>query len=85
VQLAVDLLPHRSKRVVQLLAHGVVLFFLLLILGAALTVLPHQWAQFTPAMEIRMFWFYLSVPVGVGLMIVQLLPVMVQFIRGQQR
>jgi TRAP-type C4-dicarboxylate transport system permease small subunit len=84
VQLAVDLLPGTPKRYVTLLAHGVVLFFLLLIFGAALTVLPHQWAQSTPTMEIRMFWFYLSVPVGVGLMIVQLLPIMVQSMRRDQ-
>jgi C4-dicarboxylate transporter, DctQ subunit len=84
VQLAVDLLPGTPKRYVATFAHSVVLFFLLLIFGAALTVLPHQWAQFTPTMEIRMFWFYLSVPVGVGLMIVQILPIMAKSFRNSQ-
>jgi C4-dicarboxylate transporter DctQ subunit len=85
VQLAVDLLPGSSKRYARMLAHGTVLFFLLLIFGAALTVLPHQWAQFTPTMEIRMFWFYLSVPAGVALMIIQLLPIVAQHVQGDRR
>jgi TRAP-type C4-dicarboxylate transport system permease small subunit len=35
-------------------------------------------------MEIRMFWFYLAVPVGMGLMIVQLLPILTTTARGEQ-
>lgn len=84
VQLAVDVLPRAPRRWVRLLAQAVVLFFLLLIFGAAVTVLPHQWIQLTPTMEIRMFWFYLAVPVGMGLMIVQLLPILATTARGEQ-
>jgi C4-dicarboxylate transporter DctQ subunit len=84
VQLAVDALPQAPRRYVQLFALAAVLFFLALIFGAALTVLPHQWIQFTPTMEIRMFWFYLAVPVGMGLMIVQLAPLMLATARGEQ-
>jgi TRAP-type C4-dicarboxylate transport system permease small subunit len=75
VALVVDFLPRTPKRYVTLFSHATVLFFLLFIFFSSLTVLPHQWIQFTPTMEIRMFWFYLSVPVGVGLMIVQLFPI----------
>jgi len=75
VVLVVDALPRVAKRYVTLFSHATVLFFLLFIFFSSLTVLPHQWIQFTPTMEIRMFWFYLSVPVGVGLMIVQLFPI----------
>jgi C4-dicarboxylate transporter DctQ subunit len=82
VQLAVDLLPGTPKRWVACLAHALVLFFLVLIFGAAVSVLPHQWIQLTPTMEIRMFWFYLAVPVGVGLMVVQLLPIIAASARG---
>jgi TRAP-type C4-dicarboxylate transport system permease small subunit len=75
VSLLVDCFSRTPRKVTMLFAHAVVLFFLLFVFFASLTVLPHQWIQFTPTMEIRMFWFYLSVPVGVGLMIIQLFPI----------
>jgi C4-dicarboxylate transporter DctQ subunit len=75
VSLLVDRFPGTLKKITTLFAHAVVLFFLLFIFFASLTVLPHQWIQFTPTMEIRMFWFYLSIPVGVGLMIIQMFPI----------
>ena len=75
VSLLVDCFPKTPRKITMLFAHAVVLFFLLFVFFASLTVLPHQWIQFTPTMEIRMFWFYLSVPVGVGLMIIQLFPI----------
>ena len=83
VQLVVDLFPQTPRRMTVLFSHGVVVLFLLIIFIAALTVLPHQWRQFTPTMEIRMFWFYLSVPVGVGLMIIQMFPILRRAIKEE--
>jgi len=83
VSLLVDYFPKTPKRYTMLFAHATVLFFLLFVFFASLTVLPHQWIQFTPTMEIRMFWFYLSVPVGVGLMIIQLFPIIQRTIKGE--
>jgi TRAP-type C4-dicarboxylate transport system permease small subunit len=85
VELAVDLLPAGTRRALRLFAHAVVLFFLVLILGAGITILPGQWQQLTPTMEIRMFWFYLAVPVGVALMIVQLVPILARSFREEAR
>jgi C4-dicarboxylate transporter DctQ subunit len=82
VALLVDLLPLSPKRHLTLFSQGAVLFFLLFLFFVSLTILPHQWEQYTPTMEIRMFWFYLSVPVGVGLMIVQLLPIIQKTAKG---
>jgi len=84
VSLLVDCFPGALKKITTLFAHAVVLFFLLFIFCVSLTVLPHQWVQFTPTMEIRMFWFYLSVPVGVGLMIVQLFPIIRKSVKEGQ-
>ena len=84
VGLAVDLLPRAPKRYVTLFSQATVLFFLFFIFFSSLTILPHQWVQLTPTMEIRMFWFYLSIPVGVGLMIIQLLPVLQRTIQGEK-
>ncbi len=85
VELAVNLLPDGPRRALRLFAHAVVLFFLVLIFGAGVTVLPGQWQQLTPTMEIRMFWFYLAVPVGVALMIIQLLPILARTYREELR
>jgi len=85
VQLIVERFPKTPQKYVNFFSQGVVLFFLLFIFGAAVTVLPYQWNQLTPTMEIRMFWFYLSVPVGVGLMIVQLLPQIQRAMKGGER
>jgi len=83
VSLLVDCFPKTPKKITMLFAHATVLFFLLFVFFASLTVLPHQWIQFTPTMEIRMFWFYLSVPVGVGLMIIQLFPIIQRTTKGE--
>jgi len=82
VQLIVDRFPEAPKRFVTVFSQGAVLFFLGVVFVSAVTVLPHQWGQLTPTMEIRMFWFYLSVPVGVGLMIIQLLPLVQKSMKG---
>lgn len=83
VQLVVDLFPETTRKVITLFSHVIVFVFLCIIFVAALTVLPHQWGQFTPTMEIRMVWFYLSVPVGVGLMIIQMLPIIRRSLKGE--
>jgi C4-dicarboxylate transporter DctQ subunit len=82
VRLIVDRFPAAPKKIVTLFSQGTVLFFLGVVFVSSVTVLPHQWGQLTPTMEIRMFWFYLSVPVGVGLMIIQLLPLIQKSMRG---
>jgi TRAP-type C4-dicarboxylate transport system permease small subunit len=85
VQLVVDRFSKTSRKLVVAFSQMTVLFFLIVILVAAITVLPHQWNQLTPTMEIRMFWFYLSIPVGVGLMILQLLPQIEKTLRGGEQ
>lgn len=85
VQLVVDRFPAAPKRIVTVISQGAVLFFLGVVFVSSVTVLPHQWGQLTPTMEIRMFWFYLSVPVGVGLMIIQLLPLIQKSTRGRDQ
>ncbi len=84
VELAINLLPSGTRRALKVFAHAVVLFFLVLIFAAGVSILPGQWGQMTPTMEIRMFWFYLAVPVGVGLMIIQLLPILSRSLREER-
>ena len=85
VQLVVDHFPKAPQKWVVVFSQMAVLFFLIFIFVAAITVLPHQWGQLTPTMEIRMFWFYLSVPIGVGLMIIQLLPQIQRALKGGEQ
>ncbi|HSB03802.1 MAG TPA: TRAP transporter small permease [Thermodesulfobacteriota bacterium] len=85
VHLIVDRFPKVPQKWVIVFSQVAVLFFLIVIFVAAITVLPHQWRQLTPTMEIRMFWFYLSVPIGVGLMIIQLLPQIQRALKGEEQ
>jgi C4-dicarboxylate transporter, DctQ subunit len=85
VQLVVGHFPKAPQKWVVIFSQTAVLFFLIVIFVAAITVLPHQWGQLTPTMEIRMFWFYLSVPIGVGLMIIQLLPQIQRALKGEEQ
>ncbi|MBD3305006.1 TRAP transporter small permease subunit [candidate division KSB3 bacterium] len=74
VQLLVNHLPQRLRRAIIVFSQTMILVFLIAVFWYGLTILPQQWRQLTPTMEIQMFWFYLPIPVGVGLMIIQLLP-----------
>jgi TRAP-type C4-dicarboxylate transport system permease small subunit len=82
VGLIVDPLPARLRRPILFISQLSVFGFLMVILSAGIAVLPYQWDQLTPTMEIRMFWFYLPVPVAAGLMAIQILPQVKKTLRG---
>jgi C4-dicarboxylate transporter DctQ subunit len=83
VKLVVDRLPRTTRRIVVLISQFITLTFLVSVFISGVTILPHQWHQLTPTMEIQMFWFYLPIPVGVGFMIIQLLPYIEKTLRGE--
>lgn len=83
VQLLISRIPKTARRIIILLSQSSTLIFLVAVLISSITILPHQWHQLTPTMEIQMFWFYLPIPVGTGLMIIQLLPFIEETGRGK--
>jgi C4-dicarboxylate transporter DctQ subunit len=59
----------------RLLAHGLVLIFLVIIAVEGFRILPGQLRQMCITINVSLFYFYLAIPVGAILMIVYLLPV----------
>jgi TRAP-type C4-dicarboxylate transport system permease small subunit len=82
IQFIVEQLPKGPKRIVLFVSQFIILIFLIVIFISGIRVLPHQWDKLAATIDITMFWFYLAVPVGVGLMIIQLLPFISKTIRG---
>jgi C4-dicarboxylate transporter DctQ subunit len=74
-------LPLRYRKYVALIAQLLLFGFLVALLLAGLLVLPYQLEQNAVSMNIRMFWFYLSIPVGSLLMILYLIPKMSRIMR----
>jgi len=59
----------------RLLAHGLVLIFLVIVAVEGIRILPDELRQMCITIDLALFYFYLAIPVGAILMIVYLLPV----------
>lgn len=59
----------------RLLAHGLVLIFLVIVAVEGIRILPDELRQMCITIDLSLFYFYLAIPVGAILMIVYLLPV----------
>lgn len=76
VTLLVERLPARGRAVALTAAQLLVLALLLVVVLAGASVLPDQWVQRTATLGFSVFWFYLAVPMGALLMIVQALAIL---------
>ena len=82
IQFIVERMPKALRRIILFISQLAILIFLIVIFLSGLRILPHQWGNVSPTIEITMFWFYLAVPVGIGLMIIQLLPFISRTVKG---
>jgi len=83
VNMVVDALPPRVRKIISVLTLLALIAFLITLFVASLHVLfPHQWVQRTPTIGMRVFWFYLSIPVSLVLMLIQLVPQLLKKIGG---
>lgn len=57
-----------GQRVTRFLVQVLSLVFLVVLAVAGLQALPAQADQLTTTLEVTIFWFYLAIPVGAGLM-----------------
>lgn len=64
----------RARTWFNFVAHALLIFFLVFLMIEGIIILPFQIDQIIPSLEIPIFWFYLAIPVGCGLMILNLLP-----------
>jgi TRAP-type C4-dicarboxylate transport system permease small subunit len=63
----------RARRAITAINNGLTLILLVTVVAAGGSILPDQWQQRTTTLGISVFWFYLAIPTGCSLMILQLL------------
>jgi len=61
-----------ALRAVTAINNGLILVLLATVVAASVSILPDQWHQRTTTLGISVFWFYLAIPAGCALMILQL-------------
>ena len=75
---SIEILVNRSKGRARgwfnLVSQGLLLTFLIFLIVQGIIALTYQMEQIIPTLEIPIFWFYLAIPVGSMLMILNLLP-----------
>lgn len=63
-----DKLPNVGKNLLCLIANLICVLFFVLTCYYTISVAPRMWRQFSPALEISMFYPYLGIAVGSGFM-----------------
>lgn len=71
-------LPLPIRRVVILLGSLIISSFFVVVASQGILLIGMVWPQQSLVLPISMFWPYLAIPVGVILMLVQLLPIMIR-------
>jgi TRAP-type C4-dicarboxylate transport system permease small subunit len=74
IEILVNRVHGRTRACFNLVAQALLLFFLLFLMIEGIVVLPFQVDQIISTLGVSIIWFYLAIPVGSLLMIVNLLP-----------
>lgn len=87
VELFVNYFHGRSRSWLNLTAQLLLVLFLVFLIIEGCVALSFQFEQIIPTLNISMFWFYLALPVGGGLMVMNLLPMIwvnIQIVAGRR-
>ena len=74
IEILVNRFRGRTRSWFNLIAQILLLTFLIFLIIEGVIILPFQLDQIIPSLGIPIFWFYLAIPVGSSLMILNLLP-----------
>lgn len=74
IEIFVSRFRGRTRFWLNLIAQFVLVTFLVFLIIEGIIALSFQMDQIIPSLGIPIFWFYLAIPVGSGLMILNLLP-----------
>jgi C4-dicarboxylate transporter DctQ subunit len=74
IGILVNRFHNRSRSWVNLIAQLLLLTFLVFLMIEGIIALRFQMDQIIPSLGLPIFWFYLAIPVGSSLMILNLLP-----------
>ena len=72
----------RARAWVNLIAQGLLVTFLVFLIIEGVIALRFQMDQIIPSLGLPIFWFYLAIPVGSVLMILNLLPKIWESLKG---
>lgn len=72
----------RARSWLNLIAQALLIFFLIFLIIEGLIALRFQMDQIIPSLGLPIFWFYLAIPVGSFLMILNLLPKIWESLKG---
>lgn len=72
----------RIRSWLSLIAQILLIFFLVFLMIEGINVLQFQMDQIIPSLGVPIFWFYLAIPVGSFLMIINILPKIWGSIKG---
>jgi TRAP-type C4-dicarboxylate transport system permease small subunit len=72
----------RARLLVNLISQIVLITFLAFLIVEGIIALSFQKDQIVPSLRISIFWFYLAIPVGSSLMILNLLPRIWEILKG---
>ncbi len=81
IEIVANQLTGRARAGYNLVAQLFLLAFLGFLVVEGIIALPFQMRQIIPTLDVAIFWFYLAIPVGGGLMVLNLLPRMIENLR----
>src|SRR5690625_1535341 len=75
IDLFIDVLPQKGKTILSVVINvlAIILMILFIKYGIDLVIFSMNMGQLTPALQIKMYWAYLAIPVGSFLSLVHLL------------
>lgn len=74
VEIFQKITPPKIKIIMLYISYTLLGFFIMIVgLVSAVYLLPPLWTQVTAAMGVRLFWIFLCVPIGMLLMLLQLI------------
>ena len=82
IEIFVNRFRGRTRSCLHLIAQILLLTFLIFLIIEGIIALSFQMDQIIPSLGIPIFWFYLAIPVGSCLMILNLLPKMWESLKG---
>ncbi len=80
-----EMLPQKAQRVIGLLFNFLIMVLLVFIIQQGISLCIFSWDDYTSAMRIRWTFPYLSIPIGGGLMLIQLLNRWMRDAAGRKR
>jgi TRAP-type C4-dicarboxylate transport system permease small subunit len=74
IEIVVNRFHGKARLLINLIAQIALITFLAFLIVQGITALSFQKGQIVPSLRISIFWFYLAIPVGSFLMMLNLLP-----------